>query len=44
MATTIQNFFAKAQEAEFSRDFLFRVNNIKLTGPSEGSTIEFGGD
>tara|TARA_R100000808_G_C2153679_1_gene164154 strand:- start:2853 stop:3434 length:582 start_codon:yes stop_codon:yes gene_type:complete len=44
MATTIQNFFAKAQEAEFSRDFLFRVNNIKLTGPTAGSSIEFGGD
>ena len=41
--TTIQNFFAKAQEAQFSRDFLFRVNNIQLTGEG-GGLIEFGGD
>ena len=44
MATTIQNFFSKAQQAQFSRDFLFRVNSVQLTGPTPGSTIEFGGD
>ena len=42
--TTIQNFFAKAQAAQFSRDFLFRVNSVQLTGPTDGSLIEFGGD
>jgi hypothetical protein len=43
-ATTIQNFFAKAQEAQFSRDFLFRVNSVQLTGPDPDSLIVFGGD
>jgi len=42
--TTIQNFFAKAQEAQFSRDFLFRVNSVQLTGPPGGGLIEFGGN
>ena len=32
MATTIQNFFTKAAENQFSRDFLFRVRNITLAG------------
>ena len=39
MATTIQNFFTKAAENQFSRDFLFRVRNISLTGG-----IDFVGD
>ena len=39
MATTIQNFFTKAAENQFSRDFLFRVRNITLTGG-----LEFVGD
>ena len=39
MATTIQNFFTKAAENQFSRDFLFRVRNITLTGG-----IDFVGD
>ena len=32
MATTIQNFFTKAAEQQFSRDFLFRIKQITLTG------------
>ena len=32
MATTIQDFFSKAQSSQFSRDFLFRVKNIQLAG------------
>ena len=32
MATTIQNFFTKAAANQFSRDFLFRVKQITLTG------------
>jgi len=30
MATTIQNFFAAAADKQFSRDFLFRVQDISL--------------
>jgi|TARA_R110000824_G_scaffold400749_1_gene609228 hypothetical protein len=32
MATTIQNFFTRAAEKQFSRDFLFRVRQIDLIG------------
>jgi len=35
MATTIQNFFTRAAENQFSRDFLFRVRNISLAGGIE---------
>ena len=43
-ATTIQNFFAKAQAAQFSRDFLFRVHEVSLTGEAGNRPIEFIGD
>ena len=32
MATTIQNFFSKAADKQFSRDFLFRVKQISIEG------------
>lgn len=32
MATTIQNFFEKAVQNQFARDFLFRVNEVKIVG------------
>ena len=32
MATTIQNFFTRAANRQFSRDFLFRVKQIDLVG------------
>lgn len=32
MATTIQNFFSKATQRQFSRDFLFRVKQINIAG------------
>jgi len=39
MATTIQNFFTRAAEKQFSRDFLFRVRQIDLVGG-----VSFNGD
>jgi len=39
MATTIQNFFTRAAEKQFSRDFLFRVRQIDLIGG-----VSFNGD
>jgi len=38
MATTIQDFFARAGEKQFSRDFLFRVTDIIIEG------VSFNGD
>lgn len=35
MATTIQNFFNRAQDFQFSRDFLFRVKQIRLQLPDQ---------
>lgn len=32
MATTIENFFNYASQKQFSRDFLFRVKQINITG------------
>jgi hypothetical protein len=32
MSTTIENFFNYASQKHFSRDFLFRVKNISVTG------------
>ncbi len=32
MATTIQDFFTRAAAKQFSRDFLFRVKQVQLTG------------
>ena len=32
MATTIQNFFSRAAEKQFARDFLFRVKQINIEG------------
>ena len=34
MATTIQNFFSRAAEKQFARDFLFRVKQINVEGVS----------
>ena len=34
MATTIQNFFSRAADKQFSRDFLFRVKQIDIEGVS----------
>ena len=34
MATTIQNFFSRAAEKQFARDFLFRVKQINIEGVS----------
>jgi hypothetical protein len=34
MATTIQNFFSRAAEKQFARDFLFRVKQIDIEGVS----------
>jgi len=44
MATTIQDFFTRAAYKQFSRDFLFRVKQIDVTGPTPGSVIRFDGD
>ena len=44
MATTIEKFFQRAQTHQFSRDFLFRVKEITLTGPRRGSLITFRGN
>ena len=44
MATTIQDFFSRAADKQFSRDFLFRVKQIDLTGPFPGTLIRFDGD
>ena len=44
MATTIQNFFTRAAEKQFSRDFLFRVKQIDVTGPDPGTIIRFDGE
>lgn len=44
MATTIQNFFTKAAEQQFSRDFLFRIKQLTLTGPLPGTVIRFDGE
>mgnify|MGYP000105979042 CR=1 FL=1 len=44
MATTIQDFFTRAAEKQFSRDFLFRVRQIDITGPTPGSIIRFDGE
>lgn len=44
MATTIQNFFATAASKQFARDFLFRVNSIKLAGGVEINSTETGTD
>ena len=39
MATTIQNFFSRAAEKQFARDFLFRVKQINIEGVSlDGDT------
>mgnify|MGYP003123200019 FL=1 len=38
MATTIQNFFARAADKQFARDFLFRVKQINIEG------VTFDGD
>ena len=38
MATTIQDFFSRAAEKQFSRDFLFRVKDITIEG------VSFSGD
>jgi len=44
MATTIQNFFTRAAAKQFSRDFLFRVKQISVTGPDPGTIISFNGE
>ncbi len=38
MATTIQNFFARAADKQFARDFLFRVKQISIEG------VQFNGE
>ena len=42
MATTIQNFFTRAAEKQFSRDFLFRVRHLVYarTAALPGRTID----
>tara|TARA_R110001583_G_scaffold57174_3_gene171692 strand:- start:1302 stop:1877 length:576 start_codon:yes stop_codon:yes gene_type:complete len=42
MATTIQNFFAAAASKQFARDFLFRVNSIRLAGGVEINASDTG--
>jgi hypothetical protein len=38
MATTIQNFFSRAADKQFARDFLFRVKQINIEG------VQFNGE